>query len=240
MPGHPDLQEKARRPNSFDAPELTVLEGATAENAPVGDRPDATARRVKRGLDVVVAGLLFVCLAPALVAIAVGIKLSDWGPVLHRRRVVGRGGRSFDAFKFRTMRVEADQLIKADAALWAAYVTNYKLPGDPRITRFGRLLRKYSLDELPQLFNVLRGEMSLVGPRMVTEAELPRYGDRVGELLSVRPGITGLWQVSGRQTTTYERRVELDMFYIDHWSLWLDLQILSKTPLVVMRAQGAF
>jgi lipopolysaccharide/colanic/teichoic acid biosynthesis glycosyltransferase len=183
---------------------------------------------------------MLVCLAPALVAIAIGIKLSDRGPVLHRRRVAGWRGGTFNAFKFRTMRVEADQLIKADAALWAAYVTNYKLPDDPRITRFGRLLRKYSLDELPQLFNVLRGEMSLVGPRMVTEAELSRYGDRAGELLSVRPGITGLWQVSGRQTTTYERRVELDMFYIDHWSLWLDLQILSKTPLVVMRAQGAF
>lgn len=239
MPGHPGLQDSARH-NSFNAPVLTVREHPTAEQAPIGDRSEATARRVKRGLDVAIATATLVCLAPALVAIAIGIKLSDSGPVLHRRRVVGRGGRTFDAFKFRTMRVEADQLIKTDTALWAAYLTNYKLPDDPRITRFGRLLRKYSLDELPQLLNVLRGEMSVVGPRMVTEAELSRYGKHVGELLSVRPGITGLWQVSGRQTTTYERRVELDMFYIDHWSLWLDLQILSKTPLVVMRAEGAF
>jgi lipopolysaccharide/colanic/teichoic acid biosynthesis glycosyltransferase len=138
------------------------------------------------------------------------------------------------------MRVGADRVIETDAALWAAYVTNYKLPHDPRITALGRVLRKYSLDELPQLINVLRGQMSLVGPRMVTEAELVKYGDHAAQLLTVRPGLTGLWQVSGRQTTTYKQRVELDMFYIEHWSLWLDFRILCKTPMVVIRAEGAY
>jgi lipopolysaccharide/colanic/teichoic acid biosynthesis glycosyltransferase len=159
---------------------------------------------------------------------------------LHRRRVVGRGGREFDAFKFRSMRVDADRVLKADAELWAAFSTNHKLPNDPRITPVGRLLRRYSIDELPQLFNVLRGEMSLIGPRMVTAPELERYGAHVDTLLTVQPGMTGLWQVSGRQTTSYARRVELDMHYIEHWTLLLDLQILLKTPLVVVRGEGAY
>jgi lipopolysaccharide/colanic/teichoic acid biosynthesis glycosyltransferase len=203
-------------------------------------RPHSGARRLKRGLDVM--GALLVCLglAPFLLLIAAAVRWSSPGPVLHRRRVVGLGGRTFDAFKFRTMRVDAGRAIEVDASMWAAYVVNFKLPDDPRITRLGRWLRRYSIDELPQLFNVLRGEMALVGPRMITEPELVKYGQHAGRLVSVRPGLTGLWQVSGRQTTTYERRVELDLFYIDHWSLWLDLRILCKTPLVVIRGEGAY
>ncbi len=206
----------------------------------VDETPGGVARGVKRVLDVAIASLACAGLAPVLAAIALGVKLSGAGPVLHRRRVVGQRGRTFDALKFRTMRVDADRMIEADAALWTAFITSFKLPDDPRITRFGRLLRTYSLDELPQLVNVLRGEMTLVGPRMVTEAELSKYGDRAARLLSVRPGLTGLWQVSGRQTTTYERRIELDMLYIEHWSLWLDVRILCKTPWVVIRAEGAY
>lgn len=198
------------------------------------------AHGIKRLLDLSVA--LFVCLAlaPLLIAAVLAIKFTSPGPILHRRRVVGRGGREFDAFKFRSMRVDADRVLKADAELWAAFSANHKLPNDPRITPVGRLLRRYSIDELPQLFNVLRGEMSLIGPRMVTAPELERYGAHVDTLLTVQPGMTGLWQVSGRQTTSYARRVELDMHYIEHWSLLLDLQILLKTPLVVVRGEGAY
>jgi lipopolysaccharide/colanic/teichoic acid biosynthesis glycosyltransferase len=223
-----------------DAASPRRLTGAATAATPVTARHNRAARRVKRMLDALIATMSCVCLSPLFLAIALGIKLSGRGPVLYRRRVVGRGGATFDAFKFRTMKVDADRMIECDAELWASYLTNFKLPRDPRITPFGRVLRKFSLDELPQLFNVIRGQMSLVGPRMITEAELSKYGDNASRLLTVRPGLTGLWQVSGRQTTTYERRVELDMAYIDRWSLWLDFCILCKTPLVVIRAEGAF
>lgn len=195
---------------------------------------------IKRLLDIAVALGVCLALAPLLLAAVLAVRLTSPGPILHRRRVVGRGGREFDAVKFRSMRVDADRVLKADAELWAAFSANHKLPNDPRITPVGRLLRRYSIDELPQLFNVLRGEMSLIGPRMVTAPELERYGAHVDTLLTVQPGMTGLWQVSGRQTTSYERRVELDMHYIEHWSLLLDLQILLKTPLVVVRGEGAY
>jgi lipopolysaccharide/colanic/teichoic acid biosynthesis glycosyltransferase len=197
-------------------------------------------RVAKRSIDILVATGLCLLLAPLLVATIVGIKLGSPGPILHRRRVVGRGRRAFDAFKFRSMRVDADCVLHADAELFARFKTNHKLPDDPRITPIGRMIRRCSIDELPQLFNVLRGEMSLIGPRMVTAPELERYGEHVDTLLSVQPGMTGLWQVSGRQTTTYERRVELDLHYVEHWSLMLDLRILLKTPLVVFRGEGAY
>jgi len=204
----------------------------------------ARARRfdhlVKRALDVSVALAVGLLLTPLLVATVIAIKVTSPGPLFHRRRVVGRGGRPFDAFKFRSMRVDADRIIQDDAALWAAFQTNHKLPHDRRVTPIGRILRRFSIDELPQLLNVLRGEMSLIGPRMVTAAELERYGPHVPTLLSVSPGMTGLWQVSGRQTTSYERRVELDMHYVTHWNLWLDLSILLRTPLVVLRGEGAY
>ncbi len=195
---------------------------------------------VKRFFDIGVALSVCLLLAPLLIVTMLAIKLSSPGPLLHRRRVVGRGGREFDAFKFRSMRVDADRVLQDDAVLWAAFQANHKLPRDPRVTPVGRTLRRYSIDELPQLFNVLRGEMSLIGPRMVTTPELERYGQHVVTLLSVQPGMTGLWQVSGRQTTSYERRVELDVHYVEHWSLLLDLRILLKTPLVVFRGEGAY
>jgi len=195
---------------------------------------------VKRCFDVSVALAVGLLLMPLLIVTVLAIKISSPGPLLHRRRVVGRGGREFDAFKFRSMRVDADRIIQDDAELWAAFQTNHKLPQDRRVTPIGRILRRFSIDELPQLLNVVRGEMSLIGPRMVTAPELERYGPHVNTLLSVQPGMTGLWQVSGRQTTSYERRVELDVHYVTHWSLLLDLRILLKTPLVVFRGEGAY
>lgn len=179
-------------------------------------------------------------LSPIFITIAAVILVTTGRPVIHRRRVVGRGGIEFDAFKFRTMVCGAERVLEQDDRLREQFTRNWKLFADPRVTRVGRILRKYSLDELPQLLNVLRGEMALIGPRMISPPELARYGDLQSKLWSVRPGLTGLWQVSGRQKVSYARRIELDMYYIDNCTLLFDLSILLRTLPVVMRAEGAF
>lgn len=187
-----------------------------------------------------VALLVLILILPVMLALALAVKLSSAGPIIHRRRVLGRGGRTFDAYKFRTMVVDADARLQKDANLSQAYSATCKLQNDPRVTPIGRFLRRYSLDELPQLVNVLKGEMWLIGPRMISPSELDRFGAYRAKLLTVKPGLTGLWQVSGRQTTSYERRVELDMQYIDRWSPFLDLSILFKTVRAVVSGRGAF
>ena len=179
-------------------------------------------------------------LSPVFLVIALAITATTGRPVIHRRRVVGRGGVEFDAFKFRTMVCGAERVLEQDDRLRELFARNWKLFADPRVTPVGRVLRKYSLDELPQLLNVLRGEMALIGPRMISPPELARYGELQSKLCSVRPGLTGLWQVSGRQTVSYARRIELDMHYIDNCSPRTDLSILLRTLPVVMRAEGAF
>jgi len=181
-----------------------------------------------------------ILLSPLFVAIAAIILLTSGRPVIHRRRVVGRGGTEFDAFKFRTMVCGAERVLEQNDRLREMFSRNWKLSADPRVTGVGRVLRKYSLDELPQLLNVLRGEMALIGPRMISPPELARYGELKTKLWSVRPGLTGLWQVSGRQKVSYARRIELDMQYIDHCTPLFDLTILLRTLPVVMRAEGAF
>lgn len=184
--------------------------------------------------------LLLIALSPVFLLIALAIKWTSPGPILHRRRVLGRGGQPFDAFKFRTMVVDADAILSGDADLQKAFSVSYKLKHDPRITSVGGLLRRYSLDELPQLLNVVRGQMWLIGPRMISPEELAKYGAKGPRLLAVKPGITGLWQVSGRQTTTYARRVELDMEYLDRWTPMLDLSILALTIKAVISGRGAY
>jgi lipopolysaccharide/colanic/teichoic acid biosynthesis glycosyltransferase len=181
----------------------------------------------------------FVISLPVMAFVALTIKLTSPGPVIHRRRVTGRGGVQFDAFKFRTMVPDAEDWIRKDPSLRSEFNAKYKLARDPRVTRTGQVLRRFSLDELPQLVNVLKGQMCLIGPRMISPEEVTKYGPFAGRLLTVKPGLTGLWQVSGRQTTTYDRRIELDMQYIDNWSLALDLAILARTPLAVLRGRGA-
>lgn len=193
----------------------------------------------KRACDLVLASILLVLLSPLMLAIAVALKCADRGPVLHRRRVAGREG-DFDALKFRSMRVDADAWLAARPGLQRAFMENYKLRDDPRVTPLGRWLRASSLDELPQLWNVLRGEMTLVGPRIISPPELAKYGDAAADLRRVRPGLTGYWQVYGRQRVGYAERVAMDLHYINHWSLRLDAKILALTPWAVIRGRGAY
>lgn len=179
-------------------------------------------------------------LAPLFIFLIILIKLDSPGPVFHRRRVLGQDGRIFDAFKFRTMYVNGDEILARYPTLRRELNKNYKLKCDPRVTRVGKLLRKFSLDELPQLLNVLARDMSVVGPRIITPNEISKYGPYSPMLMRVMPGLTGLWQVNGRSNTTYDERVALDMQYISQWSLWLDIKILLWTIPVVLKGDGAY
>jgi lipopolysaccharide/colanic/teichoic acid biosynthesis glycosyltransferase len=196
-------------------------------------------RVLKRVLDLLGSGLLLCLLSPVFLVVALVVWISDGRPIFYPRRVVGPRV-EFNAYKFRTMLRNADQILAADPELRDAFTRDFKLKNDPRITSAGIWLRKYSLDELPQLVNVLKGQMSLVGPRMITAQELSKYGPYQELLLSVKPGLTGYWQIRGRQDVSYEERVRMDVRYITHWSLGLDLTILLNTPLRVIRGEGAY
>jgi lipopolysaccharide/colanic/teichoic acid biosynthesis glycosyltransferase len=197
---------------------------------------------VKRLMDIVGAGLLFITLAPVFALIAMVVAL-DGGPVLYNHRRIGKNGVPFDCLKFRTMMVGADtcldEYLTYHPLAGEEWARDQKLSFDPRITPIGKLLRQTSLDELPQLFNVVKGDMSLVGPRPITEGELRHYGASAMHYLSVRPGITGLWQISGRNDVSYQKRVVFDRNYVEGMSLWQDLVILSKTPSAVLSRRGA-
>jgi exopolysaccharide production protein ExoY len=187
--------------------------------------------------------LILLALSPLMLLVAWLTWRRDGAPIFFAHYRVGRGGKLFRCLKFRTMYREAEQmladLLRDSAEARAEWQRDQKLTNDPRITPVGHFLRRTSLDELPQLFNVLRGEMVLVGPRPITVAELTRYGRVRWHYLSVRPGITGLWQVSGRNDTSYEERVALDRSYVEQRTLWLDLQILFRTVGVVLSRDGA-
>lgn len=199
---------------------------------------------MKRAMDLLLTLLAAVVVLPASLAIAVAIVLESPGPVLYRQRRIGFDGREIRVFKFRTMVPDAERVLEEclarNEALCREWRESRKLKDDPRITRTGRWLRKYSLDELPQLLNVLQGEMSLVGPRPIVADEVGRYGDLYTVYARVRPGLTGLWQISGRNDLTYEERVALDAYYIRNWSVWLDIYILTRTLPVVLRGEGAY
>lgn len=195
---------------------------------------------IKTFVDYLAALVLLLVLSPVLLVLAVLVKRDSPGPILYRRRVMGRGGITFDAYKFRTMYQNGDQILAQHPELRAELKQQHKLRSDPRITPIGQTLRRLSLDELPQLFNVLLGEMSLVGPRMITTEEADKYGKWRLNLLTVKPGITGLWQISGRSDVPYEERVRLDMYYIRNYTLWLDLLILARTLPAVLRSRGAY
>jgi exopolysaccharide production protein ExoY len=197
----------------------------------------------KRALDIIGAGVGLVLLAPFFLIVALLVR-ADGGPAFFAHQRVGRGGKLFGCLKFRSMVIDSQARLEAllanDPAARAEWEATRKLKNDPRITRIGSFLRSTSLDELPQLINVLRGEMSLVGPRPVQEAEIDRYyGASAAHYMAVRPGITGLWQVSGRSETSYESRVALDVSYVSRPSLLADFSILLRTPVAVLSRRGA-
>jgi lipopolysaccharide/colanic/teichoic acid biosynthesis glycosyltransferase len=216
--------------------------GTTAIPRPHPIRRNGWAESVfRRAFDLVGALILGVVFAPLMIVIALLLKHRH-GSIIYRHRRIGREGRAFECLKFRTMIVDADsvlgELLDRHPEMRAEWVRDQKLRHDPRITPVGRFLRHTSLDELPQLWNVIRGEMSLVGPRPVVREELMRYGRNLPTYLSARPGITGLWQVMGRNTTTYRRRVALDVYYVRKQNVLLDLFILLKTTRVVVTGGG--
>ena len=191
-------------------------------------------------LDYVMAMGSLLVLSPFLAAAAIMVKRSSPGPIIHKRLVMGLNGKQFHAYKFRTMVTNGDEVLEQHPELKEELARNHKLKDDPRVTKIGAFLRKFSLDELPQLFNVLKREMSLVGPRMISPEEVSMYKQFDMNLLTVLPGMTGVWQVSGRSDVSYEERVRLDMYYIRNWSIWLDLQILFQTIPAVIKRRGAY
>jgi exopolysaccharide production protein ExoY len=205
--------------------------------------PHPTGLISKRIIDIVLAVSGIVLLAPLLIICFLATVLTSPGPALFRHRRVGFQGKEFGCLKFRTMVTDAPdrlrQLLESDPVAAAEWDSNRKLRHDPRVTAIGHILRKSSLDELPQLFNVLSGDMSIVGPRPITEEELVRYSDARSAYLSCRPGITGLWQVSGRSSTTYSKRVACDLFYARNWSMTLDAKILIVTIPAVLLTDSA-
>lgn len=205
---------------------------------------DRRAHLMKRSLDLLLAPLIALPLLPFFALICLAVRLSSRGPIFYGHVRIGRGRSTFKAWKFRTMHQNADHILSAclerDPELRHQWENNQKLKRDPRVTLIGRVLRKTSLDEIPQLWNVVTGDMSFVGPRPIVAAEVPRYGRSFEDYAQVRPGLTGLWQVSGRNNTTYQDRVEFDEYYVRNWSVWLDLYIIGRTLKTVLLAEGAY
>jgi Undecaprenyl-phosphate galactose phosphotransferase WbaP len=203
-----------------------------------------SSRFIKRSLDLAITFLIAPCVAALLAIFAILIRLDSPGPVFYGNERVGLGGKKFKVWKLRSMKVDGDEILArhlaANPVLAAEWQTNQKLKRDPRITRVGALIRKTSIDELPQLWNVIFGQMSLVGPRPLLENQMALYGPSYNLYKQVRPGITGLWQVSGRNELAFNERVKLDKYVIQNWSVWLDLYILARTMAVVLTAKGAY
>ncbi|MDR2484396.1 MAG: undecaprenyl-phosphate galactose phosphotransferase WbaP [Treponema sp.] len=199
---------------------------------------------IKRFMDLSTVILVGLALSPILLIIALLVKITSPGPVLYGHTRLGLHGKRFKAYKFRSMVIDADARLKAllasDPRIKAEWEANHKIKQDPRITKLGKFLRRTSLDEFPQLINILKGEMSLVGPRPIVDDEAARYGKDFNRIFSVRPGLSGLWQVSGRSDTDYNERVSFDTYYLQSWSVWLDLWVLYKTVGAVLKGKGAY
>jgi Undecaprenyl-phosphate galactose phosphotransferase WbaP len=199
---------------------------------------------IKRFMDLSIVTIGGLVILPFLLVIALLVKLSSPGPVLYGHERMGRNGVRFKAYKFRSMIIDADkkldELLASDVKLKEEWEASHKLKNDPRVTTIGKFLRRTSFDEFPQLINILKGEMSLVGPRPVVKEEMIRYGENYRRIFSVKPGLTGLWQVSGRSDTDYADRISYDTYYIQSWSVWLDLWVLYRTPGVIFKGKGAY
>ena len=196
--------------------------------------------KVKRVIDVILASIALILLSPLFAIIAIAIKIDSKGPVFFAHKRIGKNGKIIKLYKFRSMVINAEELIKAfTPEQMSEYKENYKLTNDPRITKVGKFLRKTSLDELPQLINIINGDLSIIGPRPVVADELEKYGVNKDKFLSVTPGLTGYWAANGRSNTTYEQRMEMELYYIDNLSLKMDIKVFFKTILSVVKKEGA-
>jgi len=217
---------------------------AWAGSPPAGGIYKIHSSAIKRAMDLVMAFTVLTFVSPLLLAIYALLKIFDPGPALFSQLRVGRDGRTFTVYKFRTMRIDAqerlDHLLATDPEAAAEWAKFQKLRHDPRVTILGRILRKSSMDELPQLLNIVRGEMSVIGPRPVTSGEIHRYGAEYPYYTAVRPGVLGLWQVKGRNKLTYPERIAYDVQYVKTWSIWQDIKILFMAVPVVLLGLGAY
>ena len=239
------LQETDRNSHArAQAPRSVAPAKLRTRRYQAADPPCVVGGRGKRYFDVAAAFSSILFWLPLLCLIAIAIKFADGGPIFYRHRRIGQNGKAFDCFKFRTMVVDADTTLRhhlaanPDAA--REWQQNHKLKCDPRITPLGAVLRKTSLDELPQLFNIVKGEMSLVGPRPIVLNEVPKYGECIAHYMRARPGLTGAWQISGRNDVDYARRVWLDTEYVENWSFGRDLAIIVSTFRVVLTSRGCY
>jgi Undecaprenyl-phosphate galactose phosphotransferase WbaP len=227
---------------------MTAIPELASAKACAGRSVAAPLRRrkefIKRAIDLFLLSIFCVPAMTVAVVLALLIKAESRGPVIYRHERIGRRGKRFFAWKFRTMVDDAEaalcRYLEQHPELRAEWERKHKLRCDPRVTRVGKLLRRTSLDELPQLWNVLKGEMSLVGPRPIVDEEAVRYNGHLADYLAARPGLTGLWQVSGRNDLSYDKRVALDVHYVRNWSVWLDIRILARTVPVVVGGKGAY
>lgn len=195
---------------------------------------------VKRVLDILIASIGLVVLSPIFLIVALCIKLETRGKVMFKHKRIGKNGKEIYIYKFRSMVENAEDMIKDfSPEQMKEFKENYKLKNDPRITKVGKFIRKTSLDELPQLLNIIKGELSIIGPRPVIEEELEKYGPSKAKFLSATPGLTGYWAANGRSCTSYEDRMKMELYYVDNMSLKLDIKIIFKTVITVIKRQGA-
>ena len=195
---------------------------------------------IKRILDVIISSIGLVLLLPFFLILAIIIKIDSKGPIIYAHKRIGKNGKEIKIYKFRTMYENANEMIKDfTEEQMKEWKTNFKLKNDPRVTKVGNILRKTSLDELPQIINIIKGELSIIGPRPVVEEELEKYGANKNKFLSVTPGLTGFWQANGRSDTTYEQRMQMELYYVDNYNFKLDCQIFFKTFSAVLKKEGA-
>ena len=196
--------------------------------------------KVKRILDCILATIALIILSPIYLIIAIAVKIDSKGPIFFGHTRIGKNGKIIKIYKYRTMVTNAEELIKQfTPEQMKEYKENFKLENDPRITKVGKFLRKTSLDELPQLLNIIQGDLALIGPRPVVKKELEKYGENAGKFLSVTPGLTGNWAASGRSNTTYEERMKMELWYVDNISFITDVKIFFKTIIAVIKKEGA-
>lgn len=229
---------------------MNIITGETTENietTSLRNQSDVKTKiskkvyiKIKRVIDVILASVALILLSPLFVIIAIAIKIDSKGPVFFAHKRIGKNGKIIKLYKFRSMVINAEELIKSfTPEQMREYKENYKLTNDPRITKVGKFLRKTSLDELPQLINIINGDLSIIGPRPVVADELEKYGVNKDKFLSVTPGLTGYWAANGRSNTTYEQRMKMELYYIDNLSLKMDIKVFFKTILSVVKKEGA-